>query len=163
MNKQWPLQTSNNCLAFAYWVAMREALKIADEFRELPFTPEDITRYVRIPAMSDDLDVRISLHSMAYGAFYFYVNRDALPVRKLPQVAATWDAGFSHAVCLLPNSGKDCGYCYDSALGDTRNADFDKLSRCVTVSCENSTKLPYRKWYYKYGIARKLAIRFNWI
>ncbi len=153
----YPIQTANNCCAYSYWVALRVSLQLADPHRQLNFTPKIVENIIGAPAMPDG-EYRILLERNL--PQFSFVETKVKILRNLPSVAATWDLGFSHAICLLPNSSLDSsgpGFAYDPSYGSTqRIVDHNKCVRNVTVECVSPESFPYAKWYWRFNFFRKL-------
>jgi hypothetical protein len=51
--RTYPLQTGPNCGAYSYFVALQEALYLADPFRKLATTPQLVEKATGAPMVAD--------------------------------------------------------------------------------------------------------------
>jgi len=157
MTRQYPLQTGANCVVYAYWVAMQEALYKADPFRKLTITVQDIENIIGAPAPVNGKTVEIlkartsslEFPSSIWNAFKFLDG-----VTGSINVRSTWRAGFAHALTFF--DGKQ----YDPGTGEVSPADYSMVGPPVDVFCWNPQVFPYEHWYYRIGLVRSIVRRF---
>jgi len=164
MNRVYPLQTGQNCVAYAYWVAFQNALFIKDPFKELNFTPEYVESIIGAPTpvagstitkLRNDSTIKSAFDINSFNPAVDIFDTSVYPLQT-PAVWSSWYTGGSHAVCSFEKTKM-----YDPALATTLPWSGINVATPVFVYCANSDQFPYKKWYFKFGIVRKIWSIFN--
>jgi hypothetical protein len=173
-NPDYPLQTSNNCVAFSYWVAMKESLEISDPFREFNITVQQIQECIGAPAsVGKNTVVALLLKYPNQIADAYEINKYSIERFHYPCVWNSWYNGTPHAFCTIPsqniNSVENLDItvhggskankllnCYDPALGTLVPLDipYDQCGSEVVIVKMDSTAFPYKNWFFRFKIIR---------